>query len=89
MDTGMLIRWIKVRHRPMAMGAKPAGARESVAPMITKRNMAVITTSHSSTAIIEYLPGDKSPNPLLAKPPGCQPACPLARWQYRTARPRR
>ena len=28
--TGMLMRWIRVRHRPMAIGAKPAGARLSV-----------------------------------------------------------
>ena len=25
--TGMLIRWINVRARPIAIGAKPAGAR--------------------------------------------------------------
>ena len=30
--TGMLMRWMRVRHRPMAMGANPAGARLSVAP---------------------------------------------------------
>ena len=30
--TGMLTRWIRVRPRPMAIGAKPLGARSSVAP---------------------------------------------------------
>ena len=48
--TGMLIRWIKVSARPMAIGAKPAGALPWVAPMITTRNMAVITTSHRNAA---------------------------------------
>ena len=44
----------------MAIGAKPAGAWASVAPMITNRNIAVITTSVTSTATIEYFPGGKS-----------------------------
>ena len=30
--TGMLIRWIRVRHRPMAMGAKAAAALVAVGP---------------------------------------------------------
>lgn len=30
--TGMLMRWINVKPRPMAMGANPWGARPSVAP---------------------------------------------------------
>jgi hypothetical protein len=42
---GIEIRWIRVSARPMAMGAKPAGARASVAPMMITRNIAVITTS--------------------------------------------
>ena len=46
--TGMLIRWISVRPRPMAIGAKPAGARLSVAPRMIIRNMKVITTSATS-----------------------------------------
>ena len=33
--TGMLMRWIRVRARPMAIGAKPLGARSSVAPRMT------------------------------------------------------
>ena len=41
----MPIRWISVRPRPMAIGAKPAGARLSVAPMMINRNMNVSTTS--------------------------------------------
>ena len=51
--TGMEIRWINVNASPMAMGAKPAGARLSVAPrMISRKNM-VITTSDTSAASIE------------------------------------
>src|SRR5690606_41367720 len=45
--TGMLIRWIRVRPRPIAIGAKPAGALLWVAPMMMTRNIAVITTSRS------------------------------------------
>jgi len=37
--TGMLIRWISVRPRPIAIGAKPLGARSSVAPRMITRNM--------------------------------------------------
>jgi len=33
--TGMLIRWIRVRARPIAIGAKPFGARVSVTPRMT------------------------------------------------------
>ena len=44
----------------MAIGAKPAGALPWVEPMMTNRNIAVITTSHTSTDTIEYLPGDRS-----------------------------
>ena len=37
--TGMLIRWISVSPRPIAIGAKPAGARLSVAPrMMIRKN---------------------------------------------------
>lgn len=32
LDTGMLIKWINVNAKPIAIGAKPAGARLSVAP---------------------------------------------------------
>ena len=42
---GMLMRWISVRQRPMAMGAKPLGARSSVAPRMTRRKKAVRSTS--------------------------------------------
>lgn len=45
----------------MAIGAKPAGALPCVEPMMTNRHIAVITTSHTSTDTIEYLPGDRSP----------------------------
>ena len=43
--TGMPIRWISVSPRPIAIGAKPAGARSSVAPRMIIRNMNVSTTS--------------------------------------------
>ena len=45
----------------MAIGAKPAGALPCVEPMMTNSNIAVITTSHTSTDTIDYLPGDRSP----------------------------
>ena len=32
--TGISTRWMRVRPRPMAIGANPAGARLSVAPMM-------------------------------------------------------
>ena len=51
--TGMLIRWMSVSPRPMAMGAKPCGARSSVAPRMMSRNMNVITTSATSAATSE------------------------------------
>jgi len=51
--TGMEIRWIKVRARPMAMGARPFGARWSVAPRMISTNMAVITSSQTNPAAIE------------------------------------
>jgi len=43
--TGIEIRCIRVSARPIAIGAKPAGALASVAPMMITRNIAVITTS--------------------------------------------
>jgi hypothetical protein len=42
--TGIPMRWISVSPSPMAIGAKPAGARESVAPMMMKRNIIVSTS---------------------------------------------
>jgi hypothetical protein len=59
--TGIEIRWIRVRHRPMARGAKPLGARPWVEPMITNRKAKVITNSQAAAAIIEYPPGECSP----------------------------
>lgn len=43
--TGMLMRWMRGRHRPMAMGAKPDGALLDVAPMMMNRKTAVRATS--------------------------------------------
>ena len=47
---GMLIRWISVSARPIAIGAKPFGARWSVDPRITTRKNAVSTTSATKQA---------------------------------------
>ena len=66
--TGMLIKWIRVRHNPIAIGAKPFGALSSVAPRMTKRNIIVITTSVISAANKLYPPGEWAPYPFEAKP---------------------
>ena len=50
--TGMLIKWMRVSARPMASGAKPAGAFLSVAPMMTNRNIAVMTNSQTNPAVM-------------------------------------
>ena len=49
--TGMLTRWMSVRHKPIASGAKPAGALPCVEPMMTNRNSIVITISMSSAEV--------------------------------------
>src|SRR5512139_1488776 len=67
--TGMLTRWISVRPRPMAIGAKPLGAWGCVAPQMMTRKKKVITISQISAAFMPYLPGEWSPKPLAAKPP--------------------
>ena len=36
---GIEMRWIRVRARPMAIPANPAGARRSVEPRMTRRNI--------------------------------------------------
>ena len=51
--TGMPIRWIRVSPRPIAIGAKPFGARPSVAPRMMMRNMNVRTTSATRQASSE------------------------------------
>ena len=48
--TGMLTRWMRVSPRPIAMGAKPWGARLSVAPRMMSRKNIVNTTSQTSAA---------------------------------------
>ena len=48
--TGMPISWISVSPRPMAMGAKPYGARRSVAPRMIIRNMKVSPSSATRQA---------------------------------------
>jgi hypothetical protein len=48
--TGMDIKWMRVRHKPMAIGANPCGARLSVVPRMTMRNIIVMTTSVISAA---------------------------------------
>ena len=49
-DTGMVMRWIRVRARPMASPPKPATAFLAVAPRMMMRKNAVITTSATTTA---------------------------------------
>ena len=51
--TGMLIRWIRVRARPMAMGAKPLGAPSLVAPMMMNTKKPVSSISATSAAVRE------------------------------------
>jgi hypothetical protein len=59
--TGMLIRWIITSARPIASGAKPAGALPWVEPMMMKRNIIVITTSAMKQATMLYWPGECAP----------------------------
>ena len=66
--TGIETRWIKVSAKPMAIGAKPAGALPCVEPMMTNRNMAVSTNSATKAETRPYLPGECSPYPLAANP---------------------
>ena len=49
--TGILIKWIKVKARPIAIGAKPLGARSSVEPRMIMRKKAVNTTSINKAAV--------------------------------------
>ncbi len=75
--TGMLIRWMSVRQRPMATGASMAGARLSVAPRITKTNISVMTISVSSPEARVWPPGERAPKPFEASPPS-KPGLPVA-----------
>jgi len=58
---GMLMRWISVRPRPIAIGAKPAGAFPWVEPMMMKRNIIVRTSSATRQEARLYLPGECEP----------------------------
>ena len=51
--TGIEIKWMSVSPRPMAIGAKPAGARLWVEPMMMIRKKAVITISVTIPAVAE------------------------------------
>ena len=51
--TGMLIRWMRVSPRPIAIGAKPAGARPSVAPRMMSRKKPVSRVSVANAAATE------------------------------------
>src|SRR6185437_7036939 len=53
LETGIATRWITVRNRPIAIGAKPAGQFAVVTHMMTIRNRAVITISIRPTATSE------------------------------------
>src|SRR5947209_7940401 len=52
--TGIMTRWIKVRHRPIGMPAKPTAAPCEVEPTITKRKKNVATTSPTKQATKPY-----------------------------------
>ena len=56
--TGMPMRWINVRPKPIAMGANPCGARLSVAPRMISRKKKVSTTSATKQEGRAYLPGE-------------------------------
>ena len=56
--TGILIKWINVKPKPIAIGANPCGARLSVAPRIISRNIKVITISVTRHAMSVYPPGE-------------------------------
>lgn len=49
-DTGMLIKWIKVKPKPIAIGAKPAAAFLCVEPMMINKKNAVNNISATNTA---------------------------------------
>ena len=51
--TGMLMRWMSVSAKPIAIGANPGDARFAVAPRMTIRNPKVITISVHSAEDIE------------------------------------
>ena len=78
--TGMLIRWISVSARPIAMPAKPAGARRCVAPRITMRNMNVMTISQTSAGRERVAAGRVLAVAVRgeARPTRSKPALPLA-----------
>ena len=46
----MLIKWIKVKPKPSAIGAKPAAAFLCVEPMMIHKKNAVNNTSATNTA---------------------------------------
>lgn len=61
LDIGILIKWIKVSPRPIAIGANPLGALSFILPrMINKKNK-VKTNSANSTETKLYPSGYKSP----------------------------
>lgn len=69
LEIGIEIRWIKVRDRPMDRPAKPFGARASVEPRITNRNIAVRTISVMITEMRPKCSGEWSPKPFAAMLP--------------------
>ena len=56
--TGMLMRCINVKAKPMAKAAKPLGARSSVAPKMVIKNIKVMMISVTSAETMEYWPGN-------------------------------
>ena len=51
--TGIPMRWISVKPRPIAIGARPCGARRSVAPRMIIRKKNVSKVSAKNPAVME------------------------------------
>ena len=62
--TGIPIRWTKVKPRPIAIGAKPAGARTSVAPKMINKNLMEIKDVDGKAFIKERVEMAKKKSPF-------------------------
>src|SRR6185369_9574440 len=76
--TGIVMRWISVRARPIGMPAKPVAAPLDVVPMMMNRKKNVARISVIKHAANPYLPGLRSPKPFEANPPATQSGLPDA-----------
>src|SRR5436853_4710859 len=76
--TGIEIKWIKVKVKPIGIPAKPTEAPFEVVPTIMKIKKKVSNASVAKQLSRLYFPGLRSPKPFEAKPPATQPALPEA-----------